>query len=139
MTDSSATTARGERTRIRLDRWLWAARFYKTRSLAKTAIDGGKVHVNDARVKAAKGVAVGDTVRITLGAAARTVAVTGLAERRGNATTAATLYAETPASLARRESERAERRALGAGMTPPKRRPDKRQRRRLQALKNASH
>ena len=75
--------------RVRLDKWLWAARFYKSRSLAKTAIDGGKVHLNDGRVKAAKEVGVGDTLTITRGDAVQTVVVTAVAERRGSATIAA--------------------------------------------------
>ena len=137
MTGAAANVPGQRAERTRLDKWLWAARFFKTRGLAKTAIDGGRVHVNDVRVKAAKAVAVGDTLRITQGEVARTVVVTGLAERRGSASVAATLYAETAASLARREAERVERRLRNAGFSAPKQRPDKQQRRKLQALRNA--
>lgn len=130
---SSGQTA-GE-PRVRLDKWLWVARFYKSRSLAKTAIDGGKVHLNDARVKAAKEVGVGDRLTITRGDAVQTVVVTAVAERRGSATIAATLYDETTASIDARESIRAQRRMERAGLTIPKRRPSKRDRRQLRAVK----
>ena len=124
--------------RVRLDKWLWAARFYKTRSLAKTAIDGGKVHLNSARTKAAKEVAVGDTLAITRGDVVQTVVVVGIAERRGSASIAAQLYSETEASIEQREARRAERRMQRAGLTVPKRRPNKRERRRLRELKTES-
>ena len=127
----------GSAERVRLDKWLWAARFFKTRSLAKTAIDGGKVHLNGARTKAAKEVGVGDRLEITRGDTQQTVAVTAIAERRGSATIAATLYAETPESVARREAIRAERRLQRDGLIAPKRRPDKHERRRLREVKNA--
>ncbi len=127
----------GSAERVRLDKWLWAARFFKTRSLAKTAIDGGKVHLNGARTKAAKEVGVGDRLEITRGDTQQTVAVTAVAERRGSATIAATLYAETPESVARREAIRAERRLQRDGLIAPKRRPDKHERRRLREVKNA--
>ena len=120
--------------RVRLDKWLWAARFYKSRSLAKTAVEGGKVHLNGARVKAAKEVGVGDTLTITRGDAVETVVVTGIAERRGSATLAATLYTETPESIDARESVLAQRRMERAGLTVPKRRPSKRDRRQLRAV-----
>ena len=123
--------------RVRLDKWLWAARFFKTRSLAKTAIDGGKVHLNGARTKAAKEIGIGDRLEITRGDTQQTVVVTAIAERRGSATIAATLYAETPESVARREAIRAERRLQRDGLIAPKRRPDKHERRRLREVKNA--
>ena len=127
-----------EPARVRLDKWLWAARFYKSRSLAKTAVDGGKVHLNDARVKAAKDVAIGDTLTITRGDSAETVVVTGIAERRGSATVAATLYEETSESINAREAIRAQRRMERAGLTVPKRRPSKRDRRRLREVKEST-
>ena len=123
--------------RVRLDKWLWAARFYKTRSLAKAAVEGGKVHLNGARAKAAKEVVAGDRLTITRGDVVQTVVVTGLAERRGSATVAATLYAETAESIDAREAIRAERRMRRAGLSVPKRRPDKRQRQRLRDMKAA--
>lgn len=124
--------------RVRLDKWLWAARFFKTRSLAKAAIDGGKVHVHGARGKASKEVSAGDEVRVTRGEVVRTVVVTGVAERRGNAALAATLYTETAESAAKREVAAAARRMARAGAVGPPRRPNKRQRRALKALRDGS-
>jgi ribosome-associated heat shock protein Hsp15 len=122
---------------MRIDKWLWAARFFKTRSLATEAVAGGRVHVNDARVKAAREVRVGDTVSVTIGAVRRIVVVRALAERRGPAAEAATLYEETAESIAAREQAALERRAarpLGADLGA---RPTKLDRRRLEALRRA--
>lgn len=121
--------------RVRLDKWLWAARFYKTRSLAKTAVDGGKVHLNGTRTKPAKEVVPGDRLTVTRGEVAQTVVVVNVSERRGSATVAAELYEETPASVDTRERTRAERRMRAAGLTVPKSRPNKKQRRALRELK----
>ena len=88
--------------RVRLDKWLWAARFFKTRSLAAEAIGAGKVQVNGARPKPAKPVQLGDEVSVRLGPYQHVVIVRGLSERRGPATVAVTLYEETPDSLAAR-------------------------------------
>src|SRR5207248_2436959 len=92
----------------RVDKWLWAARFFKTRGAATEAVVGGRVHVNGERVKPAKDVRVGDRLEITIAALQRSVIVTGIAEKRGSATVAATLYEETADSLARREQHEAE-------------------------------
>lgn len=124
-----------DETRVRLDKWLWAARFYKTRSLAKTAVDGGKVHLNGARTKPAKEVVAGDRLTVTRGIVEQTVIIVGVSERRGSATVAATLYEETPESVDTRERLRAERRMRAAGLTVPKSRPNKKQRRALRELK----
>jgi len=121
----------------RLDRWLWAARFFKTRSAATEAVAGGRVHVNGARAKPAKEVRPGDSLEITVSGARREVVVLGVAEKRGSASVAATLYAETPESVARREQQALERRfarPLGADLGA---RPTKRDRRRLDALRRA--
>src|SRR6059058_5729878 len=93
---------------VRIDKWLWAARFFKTRSLATDAVAGGRVHVNGARVKPAKEVGVGDVVELTIGTVKRTVQVRGTAERRGPASVAAELYAETPESIEARARHAAE-------------------------------
>ena len=117
--------------RVRIDKWLWAARFFKTRSAATEAVNGGRVHVNDARAKPAKEVVVGDTVALTVGDVPWTVVVTGIADKRGSASVAATLYAETPQSRAERERRNAERRfarPVGADLGA---RPTKRDRRRI--------
>jgi ribosome-associated heat shock protein Hsp15 len=123
--------------RVRVDRWLWAARFFKTRSAASEAVAGGRVHVNGIRVKAAKDVAIGDMLEVTLGTQRRVVRVTGIGERRGSAAVAATLYEETPESIRAREQARLERRLarpLGADLAE---RPTKRDRRRLEALRRS--
>ena len=122
---------------VRTDRWLWAARFFKTRGAATEAVLGGRVHVNGERVKPSKFVRAGDTVELTIGTARWTVAVVEVAERRGPASVAATMFAETPESRAAREQHALERRLarpLGADLGA---RPTKRARRRLDALRRA--
>jgi ribosome-associated heat shock protein Hsp15 len=123
---------------MRLDKWLWAARFFKTRSLATEAVAGGRVHVNGARVKPARDVQVGEEIEVSLGAGVkRTVVVAALSDKRGPATVAATLYTETAESVEARERTLAERRAarpLGADLGA---RPTKLDRRRLDALRRA--
>ena len=122
---------------VRVDKWLWAARFYKTRSLATDAVAGGRVHVNGVRVKPSKEIRVDDELELTFGSLRRTVVVAGLSEKRGPASVAATLYVETPASVAAREQHALERRAarpLGADLGA---RPTKLDRRRLDALRRA--
>jgi len=96
--------------RVRVDKWLWAARFFKTRSLATKAVTGGKVHLNGSRVKAAKEVKVGDELRIQKGIMQFVVTVLGLSARRGPAKSAALLYEEHPESVAKRQDIRDERR-----------------------------
>ena len=121
--------------RVRIDRWLWAARFFKTRGAATEAVLGGHVRVGGERVKPAKEIRVGDVVEIRRGEVRWTLVVTGVAERRGPASVAATLYEETPESLAMRERERLERRLarpLGADLGT---RPTKQARRRIEALR----
>lgn len=117
--------------RVRIDKWLWAARFFKTRSAATEAVQGGRVHVNDVRAKPAKDVVVGDVVEVTVGEMSWVVVVTGLADKRGSATVAATLYSETPESRLERERRVADRRfakPVGADLGA---RPTKRDRRRI--------
>ena len=121
--------------RVRIDRWLWAARFFKTRGEATEAVLGGRVHVGGERVKPAKEVRVGEMLEIRRGELRWTVVVTGVADRRGPASVAATLYEETPESLAAREQQRLERRLarpLGADLGA---RPTKQARRRIEALR----
>jgi ribosome-associated heat shock protein Hsp15 len=120
-----------ENNKVRIDKWLWAARFFKTRSLAAKAVSGGKVHVNEARVKAARSVAVGDRLRINRNNTEFIVDILALADKRGPAKVAQTLYEETPESMASREELREQKkveRAVNANMVPPKR-PGKRDRR----------
>jgi ribosome-associated heat shock protein Hsp15 len=123
--------------RVRVDKWLWAARFYKTRSSATEAVNGGHVHVGGERVKPARDLRPGDVVEVSIGAVRRTVVVRGLAERRGPASAAAALYEETPESVAAREQQALQRRLappLGADLGA---RPTKQARRRLEALRRA--
>ncbi len=116
--------------KIRIDKWLWAARFYKTRSMAAQAVSGGHVHVNGDRVKAARGVGVGDELRIVRDETEFVVVVRALSERRGPATMARTLYEETEASIAARLQRSEERRLQRlTGDLPPTKRPGKRDRR----------
>ena len=118
----------------RLDIWLWAARFFKTRSLAKQAIEGGKVVVNDAPGKPAKALHVGDRLKLRRGDENLVVDVAALSERRGSAAIAQALYRETDASRAAREADREKRRLEGAGYAKPATKPDKRARRLIRAL-----
>lgn len=123
--------------RVRIDKWLWAARFYKTRSLAADAIGGGKVSVNGDGVKPAKMVQVGDEVRIRLGPYEHAVIVRGLSERRGPASVAQTLYEETAASLATREKLAEQlRMAPAAFVYEDKGRPTKRDRRDIERFRD---
>ena len=125
-----------ERTRI--DKWLWAARFFKTRRAATEAVLGGHVHVGGERVKPAKEVRAGDTIEIRRDELRWTVVVTALADRRGPASVAATLYEESPESAEARERQRLERRLtrpLGADLGA---RPTKQARRRIEALRRGA-
>jgi ribosome-associated heat shock protein Hsp15 len=115
--------------RVRLDKWLWAARFLKTRSLAADAIDAGKVHVNGERVKRSKEVRAGDTVRVRLGPYEHIVAVRALSERRGPPAVARTLYEETAESVAARAKLREQLSLLPAAFVPGSGRPTKKDRR----------
>ncbi len=117
--------------KVRLDKWLWAARFYKTRSIAKDMIDGGKVHYDGHRVKPSKEVAIGANIQLRQGNDEKTVEVIGLSEHRGNATKAATLYTETEESVIKREAE-AIRRKQAEGSTPrTDHKPNKKERRKI--------
>ncbi len=116
---------------VRIDKWLWAARFFKTRSMARDAISGGKVHLNSHRVKPGRILNIGDVLRIQRGEEEYNVAVLQLSTRRGPAAIAQTLYEESQESCERRE-QRAEQRKLEHRQDGLReRRPDKRQRRRI--------
>jgi ribosome-associated heat shock protein Hsp15 len=116
---------------MRVDRWLWTARLFKTRSLAADAVSGGRVHVNGVAVKPSREIAPGDRLEISIGSVRRTVIVRGAAERRVSAAVAADLYEETRESVAERERQ-AELSRL-AGTVIPGGRPTKRDRRRYDA------
>ena len=117
--------------RVRIDKWLWAARFFKTRSAATEAVDGGKVEINGERAKPAKAVKAGDEVRVRLGPYEHLLIVRGVAERRGSAAAAQELYEETAASVAAR-ARIAEQMRLAPGIAwDDKGRPTKKDRRDL--------
>jgi ribosome-associated heat shock protein Hsp15 len=120
-------------SRVRLDKWLWAARFYKTRALAKEAIEGGKVHCRGERCKPGKEPRVGDQLLIRSGFEERTVEVLALSQVRRGAVEAQLLYRETPESIDRREQAAALRKAGALGLQTDGR-PNKKQRRQLHEL-----
>ena len=126
----------GQDAKIRLDKWLWAARFFKTRSLAKAAIEGGKVHIDDQRVKVSKEISVGTVLQIRQGWDEKVVVVTQLSDQRRGAPEAQLLYTETAESLARREAQAQARKAAG-GVRYPAQRPTKLQRRQIQRFKDS--
>ena len=127
-------TSAGPLPAVRLDLWLWAARFYKTRSLAKHAIETGKVDVAGQRAKPSRQVHVGDAVRVVRGEETFEVEVQGLCDTRGPASVAQKLYVESEASRVAREAARATRAAERAGYQAPETKPDKRARRLIRAL-----
>jgi ribosome-associated heat shock protein Hsp15 len=124
--------------KVRLDKWLWAARFFKTRHMAKKAIDGGKVHCGGQRVKAAKEIAVGESLAIRQGFDVKEVLVQGLSDRRRGASEAAVLYEETAASKARREKMAAERKAGSGGFLPSDHKPSKKERRQIDRFRHVN-
>ncbi|QNN46294.1 RNA-binding S4 domain-containing protein [Thermomonas brevis] len=119
---------------VRLDLWLWAARFYKTRALAKQAIETGKVEIGGQRAKPSRSVRVGDALRVARMEERFEVEVLALSDVRGPASVAQTLYRESEASKLAREQARAQRAAERAGYHPPETKPDKRARRLIRAL-----
>ncbi|PWV78194.1 ribosome-associated heat shock protein Hsp15 [Halomonas sp. A11-A] len=121
---------------VRLDKWLWAARFFKTRGLAKKAIEGGKVHYNGARAKTSKTVEVGALVRVPQGWDLLEVEVVALSDQRRGAPEARALYRETEESAVRREREAEARRLTNQAMQHPLKRPDKKQRRDIRRFKS---
>jgi ribosome-associated heat shock protein Hsp15 len=116
---------------VRIDKWLWAARFFKTRSLATDAVDGGKVRLNEERIKPARSVKIGDLLDIDNGSTEWQVVVRGLSDKRGPAMIAQQLYAETEHSLAEREKKAEQRRYFREPAEAIKGRPTKRDRREL--------
>lgn len=120
---------------VRIDKWLWAARFFKTRSLAKQAIDGGKVHYNGQRVKTSKTAELGAELTIRCGWDQKTVVVTALSDQRRNATEASKLYQETAESLALREQRTMERKVANLAMPNHETKPNKKQRRQIHRFK----
>jgi ribosome-associated heat shock protein Hsp15 len=123
--------------RLRIDKWLWASRFYKTRSLAADEIDMGRISVNGATVKPAKEIKTGDAITIQIGPVTRSLIVTGLSDKRGSAPVAALLFSETPESLAKRAAAAEQRRlAPEPALSLAQGRPTKRDRRTLEKAQN---
>lgn len=120
---------------VRIDKWLWAARFYKTRSLAAAAVAGGKVQVGRARVKPARPVKVGDVLEIHKGGYEFTITVLALSGQRGSAALAQTLYQESPDSVRKRQLLTEQHRLAAASAPRPSGKPDKKARRQLRELK----
>lgn len=119
--------------KLRLDKWLWAARFFKTRTIAKAAIEGGKVHFNGQRVKVSKEIQVGDQLKIRQGFDEKIITVKVLNDRRRPAPEAQLLYAETTESISTREVNAEQRKSLN--LWAPQSKPNKRDRRQLQQAK----
>ena len=125
-------------SKLRLDKWLWAARFFKTRSLAKAASEGGKVQLGGQRVKVSREINAGDTLHIRQGWDEKVVLVLALSDQRRGAQEAQLLYEETAASIARREADSAARKAAGGMIDRPAHRPNKKQRRQIHRFKDSA-
>ena len=122
---------------VRADKWLWAARFFKTRSLAMQAINGGKVHLNGVRIKPARKLVVGDQLTITRGCYSFAITVEGLSLQRGPADSARSLYSESAESQQARRNMQQARKLQGDASGKPVRRPDKRARRQIHRFKTS--
>jgi ribosome-associated heat shock protein Hsp15 len=122
-------------SKVRLDKWLWAGRFFKTRALAKKAIEGGKVQYQGQRAKSSKVVEIGATLKIRQGWDERVVEILALSDKRAGAPQAALLYSETAASIKKREDDALQRKILKVTDLTPAGKPDKRSRRQIQKTK----
>ena len=136
MARADPSTGDADDGRVRFDKWLWAARFYKTRSLCVQAIDAGQARVNGDRAKPARAMRVGESVSIRKSGIVCEVLITALSDRRGSATDASLLYRETEASAAAREAANLERRAAELAQPRFPGRPTKRERRKLEDFLN---
>ena len=133
---NSASKSANDNEAVRIDKWLWAARFYKTRSIAREMVQGGKVHYNDQRSKASKIVEVGATIKLLQGQEEKIIVIDQISDQRRGAPIAQTLYHETEESIAKREKN-AEARKLNALHSPrPDTKPDKKQRRQIIQFKS---
>ena len=120
---------------VRLDKWLWAARFYKTRAIAKQMIDGGKVHYNGQRTKCSRHVEVGAVLEVRQGFDEKEVVIVALTDKRRGAPEAQKLYKETEQSIKKREEHAAQRKAMGSSLNP-RHRPNKKERRQIISFKD---
>jgi len=128
--------SQSEDTKVRLDKWLWAARFYKTRAIAKQMIEGGKVHYNGQRAKCSKMAEIGAEITLRQGFDERVVVIKALSDQRRGAPEAQLLYEETPQSLAKREEAAANRKVLGGAGINPRHRPNKKERRQIRGFRD---
>jgi ribosome-associated heat shock protein Hsp15 len=126
----------GDSDKVRLDKWLWAARFYKTRNIAKQFIEGGKVHYNGQRTKPSRFVEINALITLRQGHTEKTVQVLGLEEKRKSAPEAQKLYCETEDSVIKREKEAALRKSMGAAAFFIDHKPNKKERRQISRLKS---
>ncbi len=117
--------------KVRVDKWLWAARFFKTRSIASRAVSGGKVQVNQTRAKPSRSVDIGDVLTVTKGELEFEVTILKLADKRCSAREAVTLYEESEKSITKREEQKAFKKMIYHSQTAPARKPDKRDRRKI--------
>ena len=124
--------------KVRIDKWLWAARFFKTRNSAANAVHGGKVHVNGQRVKPSRSIQIGDKLEITRGQYQAVVEIEALSENRGPAKEARKLYKESLESIEKRELKIQQQKLLNAIVPQTKRKPDKRQRRQIRKVSGKS-
>lgn len=124
--------------KVRIDKWLWAARFFKTRNSAANAVHGGKVHVNGQRVKSSRSIQIGDKLEITRGQNQAVVEIEALSEKRGPAKEAQKLYKESLESIEKRELKIQQQKLLNASVPQTKRKPDKRQRRQIRKVSGKS-
>ena len=131
MPKTSSESVSNVPAKIRLDKWLWAARFYKTRAIAKQSIEGGKVHCDGARSKPSKEITLGARISLRQGFDDKTVIVKALSDKRKSAPEAQLLYRESAESIAAREAAAAQRKAQGAGGLISDGRPSKKQRRQI--------
>lgn len=123
--------------KLRVDKWLWAARFFKTRSMAKAAIEGGKIQLEGQRIKVSKEICIGDILQIRQGWDEKVILVKLLSSQRRGASEAQNLYAETTESVEKREAEAAARKAAGGMIDRPPGRPNKKQRRQIHRFKES--
>jgi ribosome-associated heat shock protein Hsp15 len=123
--------------KLRIDKWLWAARFFKTRSLAKAAIEGGKVEFEGQRVKVSKEISIGDTLQVRQGWDEKVILVKSLSKQRRGASEAQAMYTETTESIEKRIAEAAARKAAGGMIDRPPGKPSKKQRRQIHRFKES--
>jgi len=126
-----------EETKVRIDKWLWAARFYKTRSIAKQNVEGGKVHYDGQRVKASRTVEIGKQIKVRQGLDDKTITVLGISAKRLSAPLAQELYEESEESIEKRTAEAQNRKDMNAQILAPQKRPDKKQRRDILKTKHS--